>query len=267
MALEEAVISRSERHGGVGVLIASAFSRRAGARGPKYLALHDALKELIENLTLRPGTKLPPDEELARRLGLSLGTVQKAMAALRDDHLVERRHGAGTFVIEPAIDMHDVWHFRFLADDGKSLLPLRARALKRGLITRPGPWREHIPGVKRFVAVSRLMDVNGEFSFLSDFYFDGERFGALADEPIKLFQRVVLRNLLAERYGVRTKSVRQLLSCQPLTDRECRILDMEGGGIGMILETRGSDHNDRPIYYQRVVIPQNHRKLVVDHIA
>jgi GntR family transcriptional regulator len=265
MAIGQAVLSRSERHSGVGDLVAGAFSRRPGARGPKYLALYDTLKELVENQTLRPGTQLPPDEDVARRLGLSLGTVQKAMAALRDDHLVERRHGAGTFVIDPAIDMHDVWHFRFLADDGKSLLPLKATALKRGLIRKRGPWREHIPGAESFVAVSRLMEVGGEFSFLSDFYFDGERFGDLASVPIKQFQRVVLRNLLTERYGVRTKSARQLLSCEPLADRECRILGVEPGSIGMIVETYGTDQNGSPIYYQRVVIPQNHRKLVVDH--
>lgn len=265
MAIQEAVLSRSERHTGVGDLVAGAFARHTSARGPKYLALYDALKELVESRTLRPGTQLPPDEEVARRLGLSLGTVQKAMAALRDDRMVDRRHGAGTFVIEPAIDMHDVWHFRFLADDGRSLLPLKAQALKRTMIRKPGPWRDHIPGVESFVAVSRLMDVDGEFRFLSDFYFDGERFGDLASEPIKQFQRVVLRNLLTERYGVRTKSARQLLSCEPLTDRDCRILGVERGSIGMIVETYGTDQNDSPIYYQRVVIPQNRRKLVVDH--
>lgn len=265
MAEQEAVISRSERNSGMADLIATAFARRTAGRGPKYLALYGALKDLIENRTLRPGEQLPPDDELARRLGLSLGTVQKAMAALRDDAIVNRRHGAGTFVIDPSIEMHDVWHFRFLDDDGVSLLPLKARALKRGLIRKPGPWRDHIPSVRSFVAVSRLMEVNGEFGFLSDFYFDGERFGDLVDEPIKQFQRVVLRNLLTERYGVRTKSARQLLGCGELTGRDCRILGMQGGSIGMTIETFGTDQNDDPIYYQRAVIPQNRRKLVVDH--
>lgn len=264
MAMNEAVISRGERNSGVADLVATAFIRRTAARGPKYLALHGALKDLVESRTLRPGMQLPPDDDIARRLRLSLGTVQKAMAALRDDRILDRRHGAGTFVIDPSLDMHDVWHFRFLGDDGESYLPLKARALKRGLIGKAGAWREHMPDAESFVTVSRLIDVNGEFEFLSDFYFHGGRFGDLADEPIKQFQRVVLRNLLTERYGVRTKNARQLLTCEELTVRDCRILRTERGGIGMILETFGTDQNDDPIYYQRVVIPRNRRKLVVD---
>jgi hypothetical protein len=32
----------------------------------------------------------------------------------------------------------------------------------------------------------------------------------------------------------------------------------------MVLETFGTDNKNSPIYYQRVVIPQNNRRLVVE---
>lgn len=269
--LEERVADLGQKSGAtsgasgpVADLIGGVFSKRASARGPKYLCLHAALSQIIERGDLRPGAQLPTDDELAALLDLSVGTVQKAMNTLREDGLLDRRQGAGTFVVDPSINMHDLWHFRFLADDGESFLPLKAKAIERKTISRQGPWARHMPGADSYVKVSRLIDVNGEFNLISDFYFDGERFADLASEPTRMFDRIVLRNLLFERYGVRPKSARQLLGFAPLSPRDHRLLKLADGSSGIILETFGADLQDAAIYYQRVVIPQNERKLVVD---
>ena len=46
----------------------------------------------------RPGEAIPSEIELARRFGVSQGTVRKAIDALAADNLVVRRQGKGTFV-------------------------------------------------------------------------------------------------------------------------------------------------------------------------
>lgn len=245
-------------------LIAVAFKRGMRARGPIYLHLHTAIAEAIDAGALLPGTKLPSEDHLARRLGLSVGTVRQAMQTLSDDGLLERRQGAGTFVADPSVDMHDVWHLCFRADDGTSFLPLKARAVRRGTTRSKGPWCRHMPDVDDFVTVRRLIDVAGEFQLLSDFYFDGERFGALANLPKTAFDRIVLRNLLAEHFGVRTLRAPQHLRCAPLDPGDTRALKMPEASHGMILETFGHDTRERPIYYQRVVIPPSSRALVID---
>ncbi|MFJ9174036.1 GntR family transcriptional regulator [Streptomyces sp. NPDC102360] len=50
----------------------------------------------------RPGDKLPPEAELARRIGLSRNTVREAVALLVSEGLVQRRWGVGTTVLAPA---------------------------------------------------------------------------------------------------------------------------------------------------------------------
>ncbi len=45
---------------------------------PKYLALADLLEEDIHNGNLKPGTKLPPQRELADFLDLNLSTITRA---------------------------------------------------------------------------------------------------------------------------------------------------------------------------------------------
>ncbi len=214
--------------------------------------------------SLASGSQLPPDDDIAAHLGLSLGTVQKAMAALRDDGLVERRQGFGTFVRDQTLGDHDVWHFRFLNDTGDGYLPLSAQAISVRNISSVGSWSKYMPNVSHFIAVTRRIDVDGAFSMLSDFYFDGDRFAQLTSLPSGEFDRVVLRNLLLDHFNVRTVTARQLLSCTPLSKDDTDLIDSAPGSVGMILETFGVDADDRPIYYQRVVIPQTDRKLALD---
>lgn len=245
-------------------LIATAFKRGMRTRGPIYLHLHAAITEAIDARVLLPGTRLPSEDQLARRLGLSVGTIRQAMQALSDDGLLERRQGAGTFVADPSIDMHDVWHLCFRADDGASFLPLKARAVRRGTTRAKGAWCRHMPDVGKFVTVRRLIDVGGEFQLLSDFYFDGERFGALAELPKAAFDRIVLRNLLAEHFGVRTLRATQHLRCARLEASDIKALKIADDSHGMILETFGHDTREHPIYYQRVIIPPSARALVIE---
>ena len=47
---------------------------------------------------LKPSDKLPPGEELAHALGVSEGTVRRALEELVADGILTRRQGAGTFV-------------------------------------------------------------------------------------------------------------------------------------------------------------------------
>jgi DNA-binding transcriptional MocR family regulator len=67
-------------------------------RGPLHRKLSDALQRAIEHRALAPGTRLPAERELARRLMVSRSTVVTAYDALRARGLLESRRGSGTRV-------------------------------------------------------------------------------------------------------------------------------------------------------------------------
>jgi len=71
-------------------------------RGPRYLAIADALADDAGAGRLRPGTRLPTHRELADRLGLTVGTVTRAYAEAARRNLVSGEVGRGTFVRGPA---------------------------------------------------------------------------------------------------------------------------------------------------------------------
>jgi DNA-binding FadR family transcriptional regulator len=55
----------------------------------------------IEGGILEPGSRLPTEQQLSTRLGVSRNVIREAIAQLRADGLVEARQGVGAFVLAP----------------------------------------------------------------------------------------------------------------------------------------------------------------------
>ncbi|MBB3712680.1 GntR family transcriptional repressor for pyruvate dehydrogenase complex [Limimaricola variabilis] len=56
------------------------------------------IEELVLRGILRPGDRLPPERELAERLGVSRPSLREALAELQTRKLVETRAGAGVYI-------------------------------------------------------------------------------------------------------------------------------------------------------------------------
>lgn len=57
----------------------------------------EELKNKILSGEIRPGEKLPSENELAQEYGISRHTVRKALAILANDGYITTEHGKGTF--------------------------------------------------------------------------------------------------------------------------------------------------------------------------
>src|SRR3954462_11465226 len=63
------------------------------------------IRDLIQSGELPPGTKLPPEQQLAAELGMSRNLTREAVKALVVARVLEIRRGDGTYVtsLEPAL--------------------------------------------------------------------------------------------------------------------------------------------------------------------
>ncbi len=77
--------------------------------GPRYRALADAIADAIAHGRLARGAKLPPQRELADRLGVTVGTVGRAYDLGVQRQQLTAHVGRGTFVAdgEPGAQVHD----------------------------------------------------------------------------------------------------------------------------------------------------------------
>lgn len=85
-------------------------------RIPRYLQIADALRERLRRGELSPGARLGTQRALARRFDVTLMTLRQALEVLEREHLIERRHGLGTFAAAPSVD-YDILQLRRLAGD------------------------------------------------------------------------------------------------------------------------------------------------------
>ena len=70
-------------------------------RGPRYLAIADALADDIKTGAVLPGDRLPTHRELAYQLGVTVGTVSRAYHDAERRGLTQGEVGRGTFVRGP----------------------------------------------------------------------------------------------------------------------------------------------------------------------
>ncbi|PWK67590.1 PLP-dependent aminotransferase family protein [Aminobacter sp. AP02] len=67
--------------------------------GPLYLRLAERIESDIDSGVLPAGTKLPPQRNLAYDIGVTIGTVGRAYALLRERGLVSGEVGRGTYIL------------------------------------------------------------------------------------------------------------------------------------------------------------------------
>ena len=65
-----------------------------------YRQVADQLRTLIEEGEFAPGARLPPERELAEKLGISRPTVREALIALEVEGKIRIRVGSGVYVAE-----------------------------------------------------------------------------------------------------------------------------------------------------------------------
>ncbi len=92
--------------GGAAATVAA--SSGAAASMPLYRHAKRALLQAVEGGRCPIGAALPSEGELARALGVSIGTVRRAVDELVADHILVRHQGRGTFVAT-----HDADRFLF----------------------------------------------------------------------------------------------------------------------------------------------------------
>nr|WP_211207302.1 FadR/GntR family transcriptional regulator [Stackebrandtia nassauensis] len=73
-----------------------------------YEQVLDRLRDYGTEAGLKAGDRLPPERELAQRLGVSRASVKQAIVVLEVQGLVEVRHGGGTYLLTDRLDTEPV---------------------------------------------------------------------------------------------------------------------------------------------------------------
>lgn len=151
---------------------------------PLYKQVQERLTQLIVEQYWKPGEILPNEFKLADQFSVSQGTVRKALNALTDAKILNRKQGVGTFVSEHSGRQAIYRFFPVVADGERPTLP-SAEVLQLKLKTANSEVAENL-GLKtgdKVIFLSRRRLLNDEYCVLEDIYLPYKYFKAILDEP------------------------------------------------------------------------------------
>ena len=166
---------------------------------PAYKQIQAAILKRIERGELKPGDAVPSERLLARLHEVSLMTARHALVGLEREGLVERRHGAGTFVAAPRIHFNKLMSFREqLAgrslDSSSRVLTFKVVDDEHEIAARLA-----LPGASKLLKIERLRLGSGEPFAVETCYLPPEEVEGLSRAVL---ERGSLFTLLEQAYGV-----------------------------------------------------------------
>jgi GntR family transcriptional regulator len=222
-----------------------------GSRLPLYEQVAHAVRQAVYHGRLATGAVLPPEPELAQRLGVSRQTVNQALTMLAQQGLLTRRRGVGTFVAEPIVEqpLEGLYTFiRTLTTQGRH--PAN-RILGQRVTTDDEASLLFTDRPEGLVfELTRLRLADGEPVILETIYLPlecGERI------PFERFAQEPLYNLMRELCGIEVEHADETLQPVSLGRTEAALLGLEGGEPAFLVERTGFD-GERPVELRRSLI-------------
>lgn len=196
---------------------------------PLYKQVYAVLIRRIAEGAWQPGEALPSEQALALELGVSQGTVRKALDALTAEKLVQRRQGKGTFVAEHTQE-HALFRFFCIArphPDGERVTPRSTGdRIRRRVATAMERSKLHLLNGANVAEIKRTRLIDGEPAIAEkivlplDLFPEIDHQDALPNTLYSLYQSV---------YGVSVASAHEELSAVSATKEDAARLKVKPG--------------------------------------
>lgn len=219
--------------------------------GPKLLPLYAQVKaQLIERIQSgdwKPGELIPNEFDLAKELGVSQGTVRKALGEMTAEKLLLRRQGRGTFVAQHTPESTLFRFFNFYDKDGGHVKPETIWVRSRCGAAKPGErlklWLE---SGDRVVRISRLRGHDGRPFAYEEICVPEALFPGLADGKVPN----TLYDHFQRNYGVTVISGEERLTAAVAAQQQAGNLSVAVGAPLLRLDRQTFSLDGRPVEWR-----------------
>ncbi|CAN1538074.1 PhnF Transcriptional regulators [Rhabdaerophilaceae bacterium] len=216
---------------------------------PLYRQVRDLLVKRIAEQVWQPGAIIPSEQQIAAELGVSQGTVRKALDDMTADRLLVRRQGRGTFVARHDEARILFQFFKIVPDDGTPIFPeselrrvenARANADERMVLNlEPG---------ERVVRIARVRSVAGQPT-LSEYISLPARIFPGLGESIPVENN--LYALYSARFGVTIAGGKERVKAVPAPREDAHLLGITDGTPVLAIDRVASALDGTPIEWRR----------------
>lgn len=159
---------------------------------PKFIQISELIIRDIDAGRLIDGEKLPPERDMARTFGTSIGTLRKALAELQKKGLLHRVQGSGNYVQRPVSAQGVYAMFRLELPEGGGLPT--ALVLDVETLEKPGELPDF--GTSRFATrIRRMRHLNDKAVAAEEIWLDAGAGTLRREELSESLYQTYLRRL------------------------------------------------------------------------
>lgn len=215
---------------------------------PLYQQVKDLLLERLIGGYWKPGDLLPSEMQLAEELGVSQGTVRKALDEMTAGNLLVRRQGRGTYVAEHDQE-HALFHFFKLTDRrGLPLVPQsRVLRLAAGPAKAAEAERLQLASDAEVIRIARVRSLTGRPAIFERIVLPAALFPGLAarrDLPNTLY------TLYARDYGITIGRAEERLSAVAAGAEAARHLGLDRDAPLLAIDRTARALDGRPVEWR-----------------
>jgi GntR family transcriptional regulator len=216
---------------------------------PLYGKVEEVLASEIGRGELKPGDRLPSEDELLARFGVSRITVRRAIQNLIQRGTLEIRRGLGTFVLAPKVSQELTKLTGFVEDMDIHGRKASARVVSKSVVAANEIVAHHL-GISKGTRVMRIERVRLADSVPMSF-----------DEtylPLEIGQKIVRNNLrvnpiftlLEEKYGFSLTEAEYKLEAVSASARVAEALAVREGSPIFRIERTSFAKGGQPVDYE-----------------
>jgi len=216
---------------------------------PLYKQVYDLLVARLVDNHWKPSEPLPSEHALAAELGVSQGTVRKALNQMVAEQLLERRQGKGTYVAEHTQESSLFRFFRFKEPGGDNLIPETSVISINSRIAND---REidalDLSEGERVSEVVRVRSLNGKATILEHVIQPLSVFPDIDKEP-ELPNS--LYSLYQEKYGISIVGVKEELRAAQLNAEQAKLLGLPEKNAVLMVERSSINIDGRVVEWSQ----------------
>jgi GntR family transcriptional regulator len=226
---------------------------------PLYLQIRGMLEQSLESGEWQPAAPIPSEQELARRFGVSPGTVRKAIESLAADNLVVRRQGKGTFVATHTEEKASIFRFlRIRRNDEVDEYPgSRLLDARRAKATAEGARLLDLKAGDAVIVLRRILEYGGAPVVLDEITLPAALFKGLTKSRFEAY-RGSMYGFFETQFGVRMLKAEERLRAVAADDETARLLGVKLGSPLLAVDRVTLTYGDRPVEWRRGLCVTRH---------
>lgn len=231
---------------------------------PLYEQLYDAIMEKIKSGEYPVGAMIPSEAQLSKMYGISRVTVRSGIQRLCNDHILEKKHGKGTFVTLPV-------YMDTISEEGsftKSCLKMgkkpSTKVISKGMAMTDAWVSSHL-GIEegeRAVCIRRLRLVDGVASIIEEDYFHGELNVILNDDV----EHNLLMDIIKKRTGKTACSFNDVMDIRCANQEQGELLGCAAGTPLLCVSQSVLGEKSQILYFNQQYIRTDIYKFTVKSI-